>query len=135
MNKSFLAQVVTPPPDPPKAQISMSIEQIMLLGAGFVCTATIGLVRWFVVRSIHQHETTVNGIKEKNDGLRKDLSMQQRELDQRLSEIDRRFVELSTKFVNKEDYLRHQTITEAKLDAIHRRFDELMAIIISKQNQ
>lgn len=142
MKNHYIAQIATAQPNPTQSgQISISVEQILIGSAVLVGGATIGVVKWFVSRSIKGYETTIENLQaeikrikdEELEELKGALHNQQRTSDSRSSDIERRFVELNSRFVDKEDYLRHQTVTESKLDAIHRRFDELMALIIKKQ--
>lgn len=142
MRNQFIAQIPTSPQRPPQSgQISITIEQILLGSAIAIGGVTVAVVKWFVSRSIKEYENTIDNLegdikrlKDEEIGKLKDsLHNQQRTSDIRAAETERRFVELNSRFVDKDDYLRHQTVTESKLDAIHRRFDELMAIIIKKQ--
>lgn len=134
MNKSFISQIaVNPTPPSPSGQISISVEQIILGCGVFAITATIGFVKWFVSRSISEYESTIKALKQEVTELEGAQHNQQRTNEVRHEEIKREFLSLQNKFVDKDDYLRHQTVTDAKLDAIHRRFDELTVLIIKKQ--
>lgn len=96
------------------------------------------VVKWFVGQSIKQYEQTISKLEgdikrlkdEEIEELKGALHNQQRTSDSRSSDIERRFVELNTKFVDREDYLKHQTTTDLKLDALHKRLDEMMAIML-----
>ncbi len=122
------------PPAPPSAgQIAISIEQVLLGSALAVGAATVGIVKWFVSRSIHEYETTVSVMQGKLEEVEGSLHNQQRTSDARASDMERKFVELNTKFVDREDYLKHQTTTDLKLDALHRRLDEMVGMMIRKQ--
>lgn len=142
MRNHYIAQIPTTPNNPPQSgQISISVEQILIGSAILIGGATIGVVKWFVSRSIKEYEKTISDLEsdikrlkdEEIEELKGSLHNQQRTSDVRNADIERRFIELNSRFVDKDDYLRHQTVTESKLDAIHRRFDELMALIIKKQ--
>jgi len=134
VNKSFISQIaVNPTPPASSGQISISFEQIVLGGGVLAISAAIGFMKWFVSRSISEYESTIKSLKQEVTELEGTQHNQQRTADIRSAEVERRFIELSTKFVDKDDYLRHQTVTDAKLDAIHRRFDELTVLIIKKQ--
>jgi hypothetical protein len=134
----YIAQIAAAQPNPSQSgQISISVEQILIGSAVLVGGATIGVVKWFVSRSIRQYEDTnkelkteISNLKKEIKGLEDTLHNHQRTADFRAAEIDRRFIELSNKYVDREDYLKHQTTSDLKLDSLHKRLDEIMAIIL-----
>jgi len=100
----YIAQIAAAQPNPSQSgQISISVEQILIGSAVLVGGATIGVVKWFVSRSIRQYEDTnkelkteISNLKEEIKGLEDTLYNHQRTADFRAAEIDRRFIELST---------------------------------------
>ena len=131
MNKSFISQIaVNPTPPSPSGQISISVGQIVLTCGVFAITATIGFVKWFVSRSIAEYESTIKSLKQQVIELEGAQHNQQRTAEIRSSEVDRKFIELNNKFVPKDDYVNNQVTSDLKLDSIHRRVDEMMAVIL-----
>ena len=76
-----------------------------------------GLVKWLLSREVASVEAKLARVSNQNEMLRTEMGALRDELNRG--------------YVTREEYLRHMTVSEAKLDAVHRRLDEILHRLIN----
>lgn len=98
--KSFIAQAPPVSLSPPPT-LAIGYDAIVLGVGTFILGSAIALGRALIIREIKRFET-------------------------RLEYLEK----TGPQYVTREDYVRNATVTEAKLDAVHRRLDEIMVAVM-----
>ncbi|MEX0271195.1 hypothetical protein AB3R30_18825 [Leptolyngbyaceae cyanobacterium UHCC 1019] len=126
MNYSTSAPIVLAAPPPQQGQVTVTFEMVFFGATTIIVSSAIAMGKWLIDREAKRLANrfadlyTQLGILEgRQDGAVQALS------DFKLS--------ISQQLVSREDYIRHQTLTEAKMDAVHRRLDQMMTLLMERK--
>jgi hypothetical protein len=136
--KSLIPEIPAQNPNPQSNawQITLTPEAILAIAAPILTASLLGIGRWLWKREMDRQaedrliaQKKLATVEEKVVDVEGQLFNVQRLQQVRDSDTDKKLLEikgfLKDNYVPREDYLRHETVMEAKLDAIHRRMDEL----------
>ena len=131
----YISIAAEEPPKPPSAgQITITIESSIIGSAVLGMAVAGGTIKWFVEKAIKQMMDNDNSANKRLDHientrlikLEHQFQDQEAELGKRLLEIQ---LEHQRSYVLREDWIAYASTNDAKLDATHRRLDELKGLI------
>jgi hypothetical protein len=123
------ASLISVDPGPSFGQVSTTPDGVVISTEWLIITLiTLGLggVQWLFRREIANGERRVAAIEKRLDA----EGIENAKLEQSIAQLERRLsdvhAELLSGYVTREDWVRFATMLETKLDALHRRLDQVM---------
>jgi len=127
---------IEPTEKPVDAAISVPIETAVLGSLGVVVAASAALLRWFIVRLVRQTDERLTALDSRLTHVMDLLAESAKQNSATNALIGKQItdarLENASRYVSRDDYVRSQSVNEAKLDAVHRRLDEMMALIVRR---
>jgi hypothetical protein len=110
--KTFVGVAVSP--QPPSSNTTIVLDGMTLAGLGFLVAASLGGLRFVLNRAIAQI-----------DGKLKDMADRLEKIEEVEASIQDFKLEAARQYVTREEWIRAVTVSDAKLDAVHRRLDQI----------
>ncbi|WP_019500848.1 hypothetical protein [Pseudanabaena sp. PCC 6802] len=133
-----IVQIPTAPPASPTSS-GLTWDWILIGAVTGITGISYGLIRWFLGRAIGQIDSQFDKAEEHRKALEGSLKYMSRDFDDRIEEVKEQVVELraeANRYVPQEDYVRNAAVLEGKVDAVHRRMDEVFFILTrTKQHE
>jgi len=116
-----------PPLSPPTlGTIALPIDGIVIGAAITMATAAWGLIRWFATRSVTHTDRQFEETKRELSEIRKELG------DIRADSQTLRN-EVGANYVRRDDWVGFDATVNAKMDGLHRRFDQVFAMLMESK--
>jgi hypothetical protein len=123
-------QIPSTAPNQPPTIVSWDV--LAIAGFSVITTASYGLIRWFLGRSVSQIDERLEKADQDRATFRESLKFMKDDFDERFSDFTKEMGELKNlthKYVPQDDYVRNAAVFEGKVDALHRRMDEIFLIL------